>query len=84
MLYYNIIGSGCCSRTGGVGQGQLFRESGNEKSRRKSEDGQKFLPPNPLSFCPPERKSFSKFGIGIFPKIRSDFSQEGQLINNQI
>ncbi|OGZ26405.1 MAG: hypothetical protein A3I85_01825 [Candidatus Nealsonbacteria bacterium RIFCSPLOWO2_02_FULL_38_63] len=26
-----------------------------EKSESESEGGQKFLPPNPLPFCPPER-----------------------------
>jgi hypothetical protein len=26
----------------------------------ESEGGQKFLPPNPLPFCPPERKSFNQ------------------------
>jgi len=30
------------------------------RRRRKSEGGQKFLPPNPFPFCPPELKSFSK------------------------
>jgi hypothetical protein len=43
--------------------------------RRKSEGGQKFLPPNPLPFCPPERKSFSKFSVRIFAKKSSDFVQ---------
>ena len=28
------------------------------RRRRKSEGGQKFLPPNPLPFCPPERLDF--------------------------
>jgi len=27
-----------------------------EKSESESSGGQKFLPPNPLSFCPPERQ----------------------------
>jgi len=32
-----------------------------EKLRwRKSEGGQKFLPPTPLPFCPPERFSFAR------------------------
>ena len=33
----------------------LARNSAAEKSESKSEGGQKFLPPNPLPFCPPER-----------------------------
>src|SRR3989344_2036079 len=46
--------------------------------RRKSEGGQKFLPPNPLPFCPPELKSFSKFSIRIFAKKSSDFVQRSE------
>jgi hypothetical protein len=39
-----------------------------EKSESESEGGQKFLPPNPLPFCPPEQLDF---------KIRnSDFRQK--------
>jgi len=55
-------------RTGGRGKhnfpsGGAFRKAKYEKLRRRkrsgeSEGGQKFLPPNPLPFCPPERKSF--------------------------
>jgi len=41
----------------------------------RSEGGQKFLPPNPLPFCPPELKSFSKFSVRIFAKKSSDFVQ---------
>jgi hypothetical protein len=33
----------------------------------KSEGGQKFLPPNPLPFCPPERSGFPfKMGSSNF------------------
>ena len=32
-----------------------IRNSAAEKSESESEGGQKFLPPNPLPFCPPER-----------------------------
>jgi len=45
---------------------------------RKSEGGQKFLPPNPLPFCPPELKSFSKFSVRIFAKKSSDFVQRSE------
>ena len=34
------------------------KNCGGEKRSGESEGGQKFLPPNPLPFCPPERKSF--------------------------
>ena len=77
-----------CPRTGGLGQGQhLFwrrilqgkiRNSAAEKSESESEGGQKFLPPNPLPFCPPERKSFSKFSVRIFAKKSSDFVQRSE------
>jgi len=45
------------------------------RRRRKSEGGQKFLPPNPLPFCPPERK-LSKFSVQIFVKESSNFVQK--------
>jgi len=57
----------------------------------RSEGGQKFLPrrvakrllrgvpPNPLPFCPPERK-LSKVSVGIFSEKSSDFVQETQPI----
>jgi hypothetical protein len=49
--------------------GGAFRKAKYEiRRRRKSEGGQKFLPPNPLPFCPPERLDF---------RIRSlDFRQK--------
>jgi hypothetical protein len=41
---------------------------GGKKLESESEGGQKFLPPNPLPFCPPEQSDF---------KIRnSDFRQK--------
>src|SRR3989344_4720639 len=53
-----------------------FCEAKNEiRRRRKSEGGQKFLPPNPLPFCPPERK-LSKFSVQIFVKESSNFVQK--------
>jgi len=66
-------------RTGGRGKhnfvfGGAFLKAKYEIRRRRkkleseSEGGQKFLPPNPLSFCPSERLDF---------KIRnSDFPQK--------
>src|SRR3989338_1111317 len=35
-----------------------IRNSAAEKSESESEGGQKFLPPNPLPFCPLERSVF--------------------------
>jgi len=51
------------------------------RRRRKSEGGQKFLPPNPLPFCPPELNppvGGSKFSIRIFAKKSSDFIQRSE------
>jgi len=68
-------------RTGGRSEhnciiGGTFRKAKYEiRRRRKSEGGQKFLPPNPLPFCPPERK-LSKFSVRIFVKKSSDFNQK--------
>ena len=51
-----------------------IRNSAAEKSESESEGGQKFLPLNPLPFCPPERSVFcSAFGGAI---IRAIFAQK--------
>src|SRR3990167_10817999 len=47
----------------------------------ESEGGQKFLPPNPLPFCPPERSvsvlpSFARQSVGILFKMSSEFFQQ--------
>jgi len=44
-----------------------------EKSESESEGGQKFLPPNPLPFCPPERSDFCSAKGGA---ISQDFVQK--------
>jgi len=55
-----------CPRTGGLGQGQhlflrrFLRSKKRNSVAAESEGGQKFLPPNPLPFCPPERFSFAR------------------------
>jgi len=66
---------------GNIFFGGAFRKAKYEIRRRKSEGGQKFLPPNPLPFCPPERKSFSKFSVRVFAKKSSDFVQRSELRN---
>ena len=58
-----------------VGQGQHFfavyfakrntKNCGGEKTSGESEGGQKFLPPNPLPFCPPERSVSFKMGSDL-------------------
>src|SRR3990167_10803101 len=38
-----------------ISQSEIQNSAAAEKSESESEGGQKFLPPNPLPFCPPER-----------------------------
>jgi len=50
-------------------------------SAAESEGGQKFLPPNPLPFCPPERQVLflpreAQQSIGISFKMSSNFFQQ--------
>jgi len=56
-----------CARVGGANTTSFLaahfakrntKNCGGEKRSGESEGGQKFLPPNPLPFCPPERKGF--------------------------
>ena len=56
-----------CARAGGANTTSFLaahfamrntKNCGGEKRSGESEGGQKFLPPNPLPFCSPERKSF--------------------------
>jgi hypothetical protein len=47
----------------------------------ESEGGQKFLPPNPLPFCPPERSvsvlpPAGRQSVGLLFKMSSDFFQQ--------
>jgi len=64
---------------GNIFFGGVFRKAKYEiRRRRKGEGGQKFLPPNPLPFCPPELQSFSKFSDKIFAKKSSDFVQRSE------
>ena len=50
----------------------LARNSAAEKSESESEGGQKFLPPNPLPFCPPERS----VSVARSAEISRDFVQK--------
>ena len=55
------------------------KNCGSEKRSGESEGGQKFLPPNPLPFCPPERSGFAREAsrsFGILFKMSSDFFQQ--------
>jgi len=42
---------------------------GGKKLESESEGGQKFLPPNPLPFCPPERLVFKIRNSGFAQKM---------------
>jgi len=60
------------------------KNCGGEKRSGESEGGQKFLPPNPLPFCPPERSVFvlppaGRQLVGILFKMSSDFFQQTPL-----
>ena len=57
------------------------KNCGGEKRSGESEGGQKFLPPNPLPFCPPERSVSvlpreARQSVGILFKMSSDFFQQ--------
>jgi len=52
----------------------LARNSATAEKRKQA----KIPSPNPFSFCPPERKSFSKFSVRIFAKKSSDFVQRSE------
>jgi len=59
------------------------KNCGGEKRSGESEGGQKFLPPNPLPFCPPEHsvsvlssRRRREQSVGILFKMSSDFFQQ--------
>src|SRR3990167_9626224 len=79
-----------CARAGGANTTSFLaahfakrntKNCGGEKRSGESEGGQKFLPPNPLPFCPPERSvsilpSEARQSVRILFKISSDFFQK--------
>ncbi len=79
-----------CARVGGANTTSFLaahfamrntKNCGGEKRNGESEGGQKFLPPNPLPFCPPERSvlvlpRFARQSVGILFKMSSDFFQQ--------
>jgi len=76
-----------CAREGGANTTPFLaahfakrntKNCGGEKRSGDSEGGQKFLPPSPLPFCPPERSvlvlpRFARQSVGILFKMSSDF-----------
>ena len=79
-----------CTRVGGANTTSILaahfvkrntKNCGGEKRSGESEGGQKFLPPNPLPFCPPERSVLAlspcgRQSVGILFKMSSDFFQQ--------
>jgi len=79
-----------CARVGGANTTSFLaahfamrntKNCGGEKRNGESEGGQKFLPPNPLPFCPPERSvlvlpRFARQSFGVLFKMSSDFFQQ--------
>jgi len=79
-----------CAREGGANTTPFLaahfakrntKNCGGEKRSGDSEGGQKFLPPSPLPFCPPERSvlvlpRFARQSVGILFKMSSDFFQQ--------
>jgi uncharacterized protein YunC (DUF1805 family) len=64
-----------------VSQSEIRNSAATEKSESESEGGQKFLPPNPLPFCPPKRSvlvlpSVARQSVVILFKMSSDFFQQ--------
>ena len=78
-----------CAREGGADTTSFLaahfakrntKNYGGEKRSGKSEGGQKFLPPNPLPFCPPEQKSFNQNSKSGFSskKVRTSIKKHRQ------
>ena len=57
----------------------LFAKQKTKFGGGKARAGKNSFPPNPLPFCPPERK-LSKFSVRIFFEKSSDFVQDRQPI----
>ena len=79
-----------CARVGGANTTSFLavhfakrntKNCSGEKRNGESEGGQKFLPPNPLPFCPPERSVFvlpseARQSVGVSFKKGSSFVQQ--------
>jgi len=97
ILNYNKLGkqnkgnkSVVCAWAGGANTTSLLaayfakrntKNCGGEKRSGESEGGQKFLPPHPLLFCPPERSDSvlppcGRQSFWILFKMSSDFFQQ--------
>jgi len=60
-----------------ISQSEIRNSAAAEKSESESEGGQKFLPPNPLPFCPPERSvSAARSAPSVSFKKGSDFVKQ--------
>jgi len=73
-----------------ISQSEIRNSAAAEKSESESEGGQKFLPPNPLPFCPPERSVWrakrainsvqNRFGLGRINAPELNFQEFCRLI----
>ena len=68
-----------------ISQSEIRNSATAEKLESESEGGQKFLPPNPLPFCPPERSVFcSAFGGAIsWSFVQKRFELRSAIATNQ-
>src|SRR3972149_6038716 len=65
-------------------QSEIRNSAAAEKSESESEGGQKFLPPNPLPFCPPERSVFAARSAAISRSfVQKRFERRSVIATNQ-
>src|SRR3989338_3012569 len=67
-----------------ISQSEIRNSAAAEKSESESEGGQKFLPPNPLPFCPPERSVSSARSAAILRSfVQKRFERRSVIATNQ-
>ena len=85
-----------CARVGGANTTFLLAAhfakrntkfgGGGKKLESESEGGQKFLPPNPLPFCPPERFGFAREARNhsefCSKKVRTSIKKHRQVLHS--
>jgi len=68
-----------------ISQSEIRNSAAAEKTESESEGGQKFLPPNPLPFCPPERSVFCSAKGGAISRsfVQKRFELRSAIATNQ-
>src|SRR3990167_1889737 len=67
-----------------ISQSEIRNSAAAEKSESESEGGQKFLPPNPLPFCPPERSVSAALRAAISRSfVQNRFELRSAIATNQ-